>query len=127
MACPLCYLATLSPSFLPTVPHSALPISAVTQPAGGGIAHPWLHPVFFLDIGAPNRTEALIERYRLPHPHKTYLRPFERGVVLYNPEATPDTHIPLDGHYTDPWSASCAVWTHWPHLDGNSGMILVRL
>ena len=47
-----------------------------------GSVHPWLHPVFYLDIGVPNRTETLIEQYRVPG-HTTYLRRFTRGVVLY--------------------------------------------
>ncbi len=92
---------------------------------GGGTVQPWIHPVFYLDIGMPNHTETLLEHYQVKG-HSTYLRRFERGVVLYNPDERLDRAVPLGGAYTDPWDGACAWVRSWT-LGANSGMVLVSM
>ena len=92
--------------------------------AAPGDVQPWIHPVFNLDIGWPNQTESLIERYRVAG-HTTYLRRFEHGVALYNPDAGTDQAVPLSAAYIDPWDESCTAVRSWT-LAGQSGMVLLR-
>ena len=92
---------------------------------GGGTVQPWVHPVFYLDLGMPNHTETLLEHYQVKG-HSTYLRRFERGVVLYNPSATLDRAVPIGGAYTDPWDGACAKVRSWT-IGANSGMVLVTV
>ncbi|KOO23116.1 putative galacturonosyltransferase 3-like protein [Chrysochromulina tobinii] len=92
---------------------------------GGGTVQPWIHPVFYLDLGMPNHTETLLEHYQVKG-HSTYLRRFERGVVLYNPSATLDRAVPIGGAYTDPWDGACSKVRSWT-IGANSGMVLVTV
>jgi hypothetical protein len=92
---------------------------------GGGTVQPWVHPVFYLDLGMPNHTETLLEHYQVKG-HSTYLRRFERGVVLYNPSATLDRAVPIGGAYTDPWDGACSKVRSWT-IGANSGMVLVTV
>lgn len=73
-----------------------------------GHVEPWLHPVLFLDVGAPRETRDLLEAYRVPE-HFTYRRVFDRGVALYNPSDLVDLDVPLGGAYVDPWDARCGA------------------
>ena len=112
-------------SFLFTVSRSgtlSLGVHPFAQTKTG--VQPWLHPIFFVDIGKPNQTESLIEFYRVAG-HTTYARRFENGLTLYNPEAVTDTNVPLGDAYVDPFDRSCTPRTTHT-LSGQSGAVLVR-
>ena len=99
---------------------------AQTRDADGALGvTPWLHPVFFLDIGAPTQTEELIESYRVDG-HSTYLRKFENGLVLYNPDERDDAQVSLGGEYIDPWDTTCTPRTTFD-VAAQSGALLMRL
>lgn len=89
-----------------------------------GSVQPWLHPVFFLDLGKPIHTFNVLEEYSVDG-HPSYVRRFEHGIVLYNPYPTIDDHIPLGGEYVDPWAEACEHVKSWT-LDGQTGTVLVR-
>lgn len=116
-------------SFLFTVAKNGalmLGVHPFAQTHGGkGHVRPWLHPIFFLDVGQPTHTEVLIERYRV-NGHSTYVRTFERGIALYNPAASTDHDIPLGGTYVDPWDPQCTPLTTYLQLAASSGAVLVR-
>lgn len=95
------------------------------DPVGPFCLQPWLHPVFFLDVGKPNQTEALIEYYRVPG-HTTYARRFEKAIALYNPEAAADENVALGAEYVDPFDTGCATRRTYT-LQGQSGAVLLRL
>jgi hypothetical protein len=112
-------------SFLFTVAKSntlSLGVHPFAQTAHG--VQPWLHPVFFLDVGKPEQTEELLEFYRVPG-HSTYARRFENGITLYNPEAAPDADVPLGAEYVDPFDRACAARRTYS-LEGQSGAVLLK-
>jgi len=85
---------------------------------------PWLHPVFFIDLGPPTQWEALIESYRVAN-HSTYTRRFGRGMSLYNPSKEVDIDVPLGGEYIDPFDRSCTPRRAYT-VGGQSGTVLVH-
>ena len=98
-------------SFLLAVRDPAGPLALGVHPFHRGTTghvEPWLHPVLFLDVGAPRETRDLLEAYRVPE-HLTYRRVFDRGVALYNPSDLVDLDVPLGGAYVDPWDARCGA------------------
>ena len=98
-------------SFLLAVRDPAGPLALGVHPFHRGTTghvEPWLHPVLFLDVGAPRETRDLLEAYRVPE-HFTYRRFFDRGVALYNPSDLVDLDVPLGGAYVDPWDARCGA------------------
>ena len=112
-------------SFLFTVGKGgtlSLGVHPFAQTANG--VQPWLHPIFFLAIGKPNQTEALIEFYRLSG-RATYARRFEHALTLYNPEAHTDVDVPLGAAYVDPFDKTCAVRRTYT-LHGQSGAVLLK-
>lgn len=115
-------LAVERPAPPHTQPTTALGIHPFAKRADGRVV-PWLHPALFVDLGWPLTTESLLERYRAPG-HNTYVRRFERGIVLYNPESSPDV-IPLGAKYVDPWSADGCHPVRMYSVPGQSGALLV--
>lgn len=116
-------------SFLMIVPEieGEVPLMLGVHPFAkteAGYVQPWLHPVFFLDIGRPIETKSLLEEYRISG-HPTYVRRFERGIVLYNPYKQTDVKAPLDGEYLDPWKNDCKPVTNW-NTAGETGMVLMK-
>jgi hypothetical protein len=100
------------------------PFAQLETPNGTRVM-PWLHPVFFLDVGLPMRTETLVESYRVSG-HEAYSRRFERAIVLYNPSDKVDSDIPLGDEFIDPWDAGCAPRTTYT-LRGQSGAVLMQI
>ncbi|KAK7235522.1 hypothetical protein SO694_00069191 [Aureococcus anophagefferens] len=98
-------------SFLLAVRDPSGPLALGVHPfhrGTTGTVAPWLHPVLFLDVGAPRETRDLLEAYRVPE-HFTYRRVFDRGVALYNPSDLVDLDVPLGGAYVDPWDFRCGA------------------
>ena len=83
-----------------------------------------LHPRYTWPIGAPAQTVApdQIDRYR-PEGHVSYVRRFENGVALVNPDDKDDAELRLDAPYKDPETGEeiAAV-----QIKAHTGRILLR-
>jgi len=113
-------------SFLFTVARSgtlSLGVHPFAQTSRG--VQPWLHPIYYLDIGLPNQTEELIEFYRV-RGHTTYARRFTNGITIYNPDSNIDTNVPLGADYVDPFDPQCTPRQTYT-LGGSSGAVLLSI
>ena len=62
-----------------------------------------LNPRYMWDLGDPaeSRLPEDLDSYQIAG-HETYVRKFQKGLVLVNPSGTEDTDVPLGGECTDP-------------------------
>ena len=62
-----------------------------------------LHPRYTWDLGDPmeSHSPSQLEEYKHVN-HQTYVRKFQKGIVLVNPSTTKDRGVPLGSEYTDP-------------------------